>query len=250
MTYTEIHFHLLPGIDDGPSTIDESVALAAAAAAEGTRRIVTTPHIHPRFVSDPRTLADRVDELRDRLRRERIPIELRCGGELDLGMVERLSDPELEAVAHGPSGRRWVLLEAPLRGLEDDYTVGADELRARGFGGVVAHPERSFRCPEAGWRAVEHELAAGSAVQINAWSIAGRYGDQVQATALAMLRRAPRAVVASDAHGGPRMPALSLALDALKEAGTGVTDPVPLVSSAPHGLLERGLAVAAHALAA
>jgi len=47
MSYTELHFHLLPGIDDGPSSIEQSVELAAAAASEGTGTIVTTPHVHP-----------------------------------------------------------------------------------------------------------------------------------------------------------------------------------------------------------
>jgi protein-tyrosine phosphatase len=248
MSYTEIHFHLLPGIDDGPSTIEESVALAAAAAAEGTRTIVATPHIHPQFVTHPATLADRVREVRARLASERIPIDVRGGGELDLGMVKRLSDEDLEAIAHGPSGRRWVLLEAPLRGLEGDYTVGADELRARGFAVVVAHPERTFSRPEAAWRAVEHELAAGSALQINAWSLAGLYGERVRATALALLRRAPHVVVASDAHGGSRMPSLRLALAAV--TGAGVPDAAALVSAGPYALLERGLAVAPDAVAA
>jgi protein-tyrosine phosphatase len=248
MSNAEIHFHLLPDIDDGPSSMEESVALAAAAAAEGTRTIVTTPHVHRQFVSDPTILDDRISELRAALAAARVPIQVRRGGELDLGMVERLSDAQLEAIAHGPQGRRWVLLEAPLRGLEDDYTVGADELRERGFAVVVAHPERSFNRTEAAWRAVEHELAAGSALQINAWSVAGLYGERVRSTALALLRRAPRAAVASDAHGGSRMPALRLALDAL--AGAGVAEPVRLVSSAPQELLERGLAVAPDALAA
>ncbi|MGB8874906.1 MAG: CpsB/CapC family capsule biosynthesis tyrosine phosphatase, partial [Solirubrobacteraceae bacterium] len=171
MNFAELHFHLLPGIDDGPSSMEESVALAAAAAAEGTRTVVTTPHIHPSFVTDPGTLAARVREVQNRLTAERIPIKVRCGGELDLAMPERLSDAQLEAVAHGPHGRRWVLLEAPLRGLENDYTVVADGLRERGFAVVVAHPERSFNHPEAARRAVEHELAAGSALQINAWSV-------------------------------------------------------------------------------
>ena len=248
MRYAEIHFHLLPGIDDGPSTMEESVALAAAAAAEGTRTIVTTPHVHANFVTDPPALADRVQGVRARLAAARIPIDVRCGGEIDLGMVERLSDMQLEAIAHGPEGRRWVLLEAPLRGLGDDYTPRADELRQRGFAVVVAHPERTFSRPEAAWRAIEHELAAGSALQINAWSVAGLYGERVRSTAMALLGRAPRAVLASDAHGGERMPALRLALDAL--AGAGVADPVRLVSSAPHELLERGLAVAPDAVAA
>ena len=74
MSYAEIHFHLLPGIDDGPSSIEESVALAAAAAAEGTRTIVATPHVHPMFDTDVSTLPDRVEEVRARLAAERIRI--------------------------------------------------------------------------------------------------------------------------------------------------------------------------------
>lgn len=248
MNYAEIHFHLLPGIDDGPANVEESVALARAAASEGTRTIVTTPHVHANFVTDPPALAERVREVQQRLNAERIPIELSCGGEIDLAMVERLSDGQLETIAHGPRDRRWVLLEAPLSGLGDDYRAGADELRERGFAVVVAHPERSFVRPEAAGRAVEHEIAAGSALQINAWSVAGCYGERVRANAVALLRRAPRAVVASDAHGVARMPSLRLALDALR--GAGLTDPVRLVSSAPRELLERGLAVAPDALAA
>jgi protein-tyrosine phosphatase len=248
MNFAEIHFHLLPGIDDGPQTIEESVRLAAAAAAEGTRTVVATPHIHPNFVTDPLSLADRVREVQARLTAERIPIKVRVGGELDLEMPERLSDAQLDAVAHGPQGRRWVLLEAPLRGLDDDYTMVADELRERGFAVVVAHPERSFTRPEAAMHAVERELAAGSVLQINAWSVAGLYGERVRANAVALLRRAPRAVIASDAHNEVRMPSLRLALDAL--AGAGVPDAVEFVSSDPLGLLERGLAVRPGALAA
>ena len=211
MNFAELHFHLLPGIDDGPSSMEESVALAAAAAAEGTRTVVATPHIHPSFVTDPGTLAARVREVQNRLTAERIPIKVRCGGELDLAMPERLSDAQLEAIAHGPHGRRWVLLEAPLRGLEDDYTVVADELRERGFAVVVAHPERSFNRPEAAWRAVEHELAAGSALQINAWSVAGLYGEtrpRQRAWRCCAARRAPcrlrRARRREDAGARPR----------------------------------------------
>jgi protein-tyrosine phosphatase len=248
MNYTEIHFHLIPGIDDGPSSIEESIALAAAAAAEGTRTIVATPHVHPIYPTDVSTLPDRVDEVRARLAAERIPIEVLCGAELAHDMVARQSDSDLETIAHGPPGRRWVLLEAPLTGLDDEYTVAADEVRERGFGVVVAHPERALGRDEAGWRALEHELAAGSALQVNGWSVAGLYGERTRTTALALLRRAQRAAVASDAHGGPRMPALRLALDAL--AGAGVGDPVRFVTAGPYGLLARGLAARPDSLAA
>jgi protein-tyrosine phosphatase len=250
MSYTEIHFHLLPGIDDGPSSIEESVELAAAAAAEGTRTIVTTPHVHPQFVSEPDMLPDLVRAVRARLAAHRIPIELRCGGELDLGMVGRLSDAELDTIAHGPPGRRWVLLEAPLRGLTDSYSVAAEELRERGFAVVVAHPERALGRDQSGWRAVERELAAGSPLQINAWSVAGRYGERMRTIALGLLERAPRAVIASDAHGGQRMPALGLALDALVEAGISRADATRFIADGPRELLEHGVGLGRDALAA
>ena len=248
MSYAEIHFHLLPGIDDGPSSIEESVELASAAAAEGTRTIVATPHVHPLFVTDPSTLAERVEEVRAALAAARVRVDVRCGGELAHDMVWRLSDSELEAIAHGPAGRRWLLLEAPLRGLDGVYTAAADEVRARGFAVVVAHPERALGTGQAAWRAIEQELAAGSVVQINAWSVAGLYGERVRTAALRLLQRAPQAVIASDAHGGERAPALTLALGAL--ASLRVSEPARFVDATPRRLLEHGLARGRDALAA
>ena len=250
MTYTEIHFHLLPGIDDGPSSMQESVALAAAAAAEGTRTIVTTPHVHPEFVTDPTILPRLLEDVRGELAARRIEVELRCGGELDIRMVERLSDAQLDVIAHGPPGRRWMFLEAPLTGLGGSYTVAAEELRERGFSVVVAHPERALDRDQAGWRALEHELAAGSPLQVNAWSAAGLYGRRVRDIALSLLERAPRAVIASDAHGGERMPALGLALGALASAGTPQARAMEFISDGPHSLLESGVGADRDALAA
>ena len=248
MSYAELHFHLLPGIDDGPSSLEESVELAAAAAAQGTGTIVTTPHVHPEFVTDVSSLPNRVREVVAKVAARRIPVGVLCGGELAQEMVPRLSQDELETIAQGPPGRRWLLLEARLPGIDRTYTAAADELRERGFAVVVAHPERALRWSDAGWETLEHELAAGSVVQINAGSVAGLFGEMVRATALWLLRTASRAVIASDAHGGSRMPALGLALDAL--AAARVPDPDRLLDGVPNGLLELGLAVGSDSLAA
>jgi protein-tyrosine phosphatase len=248
MSYAELHFHLLPGIDDGPPSMEQSIELAAAAAAEGTATIVTTPHVHPAWDTDVSALPERVREVSEKLDAKRIRIRVLCGGELAHQMVPRLSQGELETIAQGPPGKRWLLLEAPLEGLDRSYTVAADELRQRGFAVVVAHPERALRWSDAGWETLEHELAVGSVVQINAWSVAGLYGEMVRATALWLVRTAQRAVIASDAHGGERMPSLGLGLDALTAAR--VPDPGRLLDGVPHGLLEDGLAVGPNWLAA
>jgi protein-tyrosine phosphatase len=248
MSHTEIHFHLLPGIDDGPSSIEETLELAAAAAREHTRTIITTPHVHPEFVTDVSELGERVREVVVRLAAKRIPIRVLCGGELAHDMVARLSPWELDMIAQGPPGRRWLLLEAPLAGLDHTYTEAADELRSRGFAVVVAHPERALRWLQQGWPVLEHELAAGSALQVNAWSVAGLYGERMRAIALRLLRTAPRAAIASDAHGGARMPALSLGLDALATAG--VADGQRFTDTVPYTLIEHGLAARPSSLAA
>ncbi len=248
MSFIELHFHLLPGIDDGPCAIEESVELARLAAAEGTQTIVATPHVNPVYATDVSSLPERVDEVTKRLRAERVPMEVLCGAELAHEMVGRLSQRELESIAHGPRGRRWLLLEAPLSGSGQAFTTAADELRSRGFAVLVAHPERSLASPETGWPALKHELAAGSAIQLNAWSLAGLYGDGVRCNALRLLRATGRAAIASDAHGPQRMPSLQLALDEL--AGLGDPNPARFVAANPHALLARGLPLRPAALAA
>jgi protein-tyrosine phosphatase len=247
MNYVELHFHLLPAIDDGPASVEESVALARAAVADGTRAIVATPHVHPAHVLDPREIPARVAELVDRLRRERVGLDVLAGGELAHDMVGRLSGAELEIIAQGPRGRRWLLLEAPFDGLDARFTQASDELRDRGFAVVMAHPERTMQTP-ATVGALEHELAAGTVLQLTAWSFAGLFGEQARLLGMRLLRSAPLAVIASDAHDTVRTPSLRLAIDALRASGE--RDPRRFVETIPRALLERGLRARPAALVA
>jgi protein-tyrosine phosphatase len=215
MRSAEIHFHLLPGLDDGPASVEESLELARMAVVDGTGTIVATPHVSSFYPTDVRSLPERVQEVQDRLRKKRVSIRVRCGGELAPEMVARLSHAELETIALGPSGHRWLLLEAPLTGVDNTFADAASELRGRGFGIVVAHPERSLGSVESGWRLLDRQLRAGSALQLSAWSLAGLNGDRARSNALRLLHAAPLVAVASDAHGPERAPALKLALAAL-----------------------------------
>lgn len=237
--HLEIHFHLLPGVDDGPSSVEESIALAQAAVADGTDTVVVTPHVHPQFVADPLEVPGRTRELAEQLRRERVPLAVVPGGEIAHQMVAGLSDRQIEAIAHGPPGRRWVLLEAPFDGLGRDFLAAADELRARSFSVVVAHPERVAM----GWRtrrAIGHELAAGSVLQLTAGSFVGIFGERVRSNAMRLLKLAPHVAIASDAHGVIRMPGLRAALGVLEPSGIG--EPDRFTDAVPRKLLEQGLA--------
>ncbi len=248
MSFSEIHFHLLAGVDDGPSSIEETVELARMAVADGTRTIVATPHVNGTFVPAVSSLPEQVRAVTERLRRARVPVRVLCGGELAPERVERLSQAELKSIAQGPAGKQWLLLEPPLTGFDGLFAAAATELRARGFGIVVAHPERSLAGGPSEWHMLEREIHAGSGIQLTAWSLAGLYGERVRATAVRLLRAAPLVAVASDAHGPERMPSLQLALDAL--IGLGVHDARRFIAEVPAKLLHRGLRPGARKLAA
>jgi protein-tyrosine phosphatase len=241
MNYTDIHFHLVPGIDDGPATIDESVALAATAVAEGTSTIVATPHVRSDFFTAVHELPARIAELEDRLAAEGITLCVKRGGELGHDMVGRLAQPDLELIAHGPPGGRWLLVESPFAGFDEVFTAATDELRGRGFRVVVAHPERVPDDDGSRWRALRHELAHGSMLQVNAWSLAGRHGTEAQAVARRLVREGRCQLIGSDAHGGRRTPALLLGMAAAMEAGLTHQDAQRLVRSNPARVLERGI---------
>jgi len=199
----EVHFHILPGVDDGPATLAESVALARLALTDGTLTIVTTPHVCDIDVGE---LDERVHTVRAELARERLPVELLGGGEAAAGDVARLSQDELEAVAQGPPEARWVLLESPHDDTADAFAAAADELHARRFGVVVAHPERSAALEHGSGDVIQRELALGSWLQVNGMSVMGRYGDTVRRASLRLLANEERVVLSSDAHSLSRPP--------------------------------------------
>lgn len=235
----EIHFHLLPGVDDGPATVADSVGLARAALADGTTTLVTTPHVGDVCVSE---LPERVRSLRAELAAAEVPLEVVLGGELAPWDAAQLSDHEIETIAVGPTGRRWALLEAPTyTATAGDIHRAAGTLRARSLGVVLAHPERSPALLAAdGWEAIERELQRGSMLQVSAPSLLGVYGDAVREVAERMVTEIHEAcVVASDAHSADRPPLLGEAL-AATAALTGDRVAAALIEDGPRDLVDAG----------
>jgi protein-tyrosine phosphatase len=237
----DIHFHLLPGLDDGPAELSDSIELARMALTEGTGTVVVTPHVRGDFVTDVSVLPGRVREVEAALARERLPLRVRCGGELGHDMVGRLRQGELDVIAQGPPGGRWILLETPFGELQDGFHAAADELRDRGFAVVLAHPERSADAALAGSAGLRRELARGSVAQVNAMSVTGRHGEDAEHAAMRLIFEGLVAVIGSDAHGPTRPPSLAPALRRLIERGVSVERARLLTSVGPRRLLARGV---------
>jgi protein-tyrosine phosphatase len=248
MDHVDLHFHLLPGVDDGPADLQESLALARAALHAGTSTVVATPHVRVDLgTTDAREIDARVRELRAELASADLPLEVRCGGELGHEMAFRLGQDELELLAQGPAGARWLLVETPFHGIGEDFHAATAELRARGFDVLVAHPERSADAALDGAAGLRRELAAGSLAQVNALSLTGGHGEEARRSAWALLAEGLVTVVASDAHGPSRPPALRPAHAALLKGGLSPATARMLVEAAPRELLARGMRPAAAA---
>lgn len=225
----DLHCHVLPGIDDGPATIDDALAIARAAVAAGTRTMIATPHVSWEWPdNNARRIAEAVDELNGTLLDEGLDLEVRPGAEIALTRAGDLDDDELSALRLG--GGPFVLVECPFAQSAAGFEAPLFSLSARGHRIVLAHPERCAgfgRDPAA----LERLVDAGMLTSITAGSLVGRFGSEVRRVAWDMLRAGLVHNVASDAHSEVRRPpgtAAELADAGLEDYAEWLTREVPL----------------------
>jgi protein-tyrosine phosphatase len=138
-------------------------------------------------------------------------------------------------------GAHWILLETPFGAIGEDFHAASCELRERGFSVVLAHPERGADVALCGAAGLRHELAAGSLAQVNAMSLTGGHGEDAEEAAIALVAEGRVNVVASDAHGPTRPPALAIARRAMRDRGVPAPVAGALTESAPRRLLTHGV---------
>jgi protein-tyrosine phosphatase len=199
----DLHCHVLPGIDDGPTTIADSLALARKARDRGIHLIVATSHVSHRYDNDSATISALVDELNTSLKEQCIDVTVRKGAEVAATRAAQLPREELRLLGLG--GGPWLLVEPPFVA----EVVGLDRLlmalQHDGHRIVLAHPERCpglHRAP----RMVRELDRSGVLMSITAGSLVGRFGADVRRFALALAREGFIHNVASDAHDDARRP--------------------------------------------
>lgn len=210
----DTHCHVLPAIDDGPPSLGAAIALAGQLRQAGVVRVLCTPHYSREYPTDHDTAAGRLEALREALSEARIDLGLELAAEVSPGVVVSASDGELwtRAIAG-----RFLLVEVQPATTETFLAAAAQRVFDLGLVPVLAHPERG--------RSVRRHLDelqslrnAGALVQVVAPSLVGDAGRDVAATAWELLETGLADLLASDAHGSWRSPAmLSEAADAVAE---------------------------------
>jgi protein-tyrosine phosphatase len=192
----DLHAHILPGVDDGPRTDEQALAMLRIAVDDDIRKIVATPHAH---YATPVLVRDATARLQMLASDEGLEITILAGSEVRIQPEIARSWQEGRILTL--AGTSWLLLEMHL---SYDWPVelvvqAVERMQAAGLRPVLAHPER-HRFVQFEPRAIEPIVALGVPVQLNAESLVRPGMGRERETAERLLRRRLAHLIASDAH--------------------------------------------------
>ena len=200
----DIHLHILPGVDDGPATLQESLVLAQALVQEGVQAVVATPHSNDEYPRLPTMdIRTRVSELQHVLEQQRIPLHLFAGNEVLIrpGLVDEIRAGRVATL----NGSRYLLLELWNTMWLPETEQVIFELQSQGIVPIIAHPERYTTIQKDPAR-LASLIQHGALAQLTASSVLGLHGSTVKRTAETLLKQHLIHCLASDAHGMHRRP--------------------------------------------
>ena len=197
--FTDIHNHILPGIDDGAATVDEAVDMVRKYRALGIRRLVATPHIMNDYYPNTReTIEAALSDLRKGLSTGGVTdVEISAAAEymMDQSFLELL-EKEFLFCLRG----QYVLVEMsyfqPPINLQEIFF----QLQTRNYKPVLAHPERYAFFHSRSLSHYEKLKERGCFLQINLLSLTGHYGKHIQEVAYELIRRDMIDFIGTDAH--------------------------------------------------
>lgn len=233
--YVDLHLHLLPGVDDGCQTMEDTLALARALVSLGYTHAAPSPHHRPEYASAA-TALERLEEVRVALGEAKVALELSVNAEnafLDERLMRELGTPALRKVG-GPAGR-YLLVEAPYTTPLPALPDLVFRMKLKGVTPLIAHPERCLEFERKG--RAEELVAAGALLQLDLGSLIGRYGKDAQKIARRLLEAGLYAVAATDLHSPVRAEAwVSESMRALEKAA-GARSLRSLLSENPAAIL-------------
>lgn len=204
-----MHSHLIPGIDDGAKTLDDSIALARRMYELGYRKLITTPHIQQDFFCNtPEIIMNGLEKVRKALKSENVPVEIQAGAEylIDDGFEEKASRGNLLTI----SGK-YLLVELSYYNPHPNLKALIFNLQVDGYKVILAHPER-YTYWFSDFSKYEELKDRGVFFQANIVSLSRFYPDPVKKMAEKLIDRGMIDFLGSDMHNMNYMQALEKAL--------------------------------------
>ncbi len=201
----DIHLHILPGVDDGPQTLDESLELAEKLVSQGIRRAVATPHWgRLAQYSSIEEVKKVFAKLKESVEKAGLPLELSLGFEIFLNL-ETLEDIRKHGSELALSQTSYLLVEFPFQFIYPNWNFLLANIEDMGLHPIIAHPERYsyiLNRPSI----LEEMVSLGALAQVNAESLVGVYGKEIKRFSKNCLKDGLCHLVASDAHGSYERP--------------------------------------------
>lgn len=201
----DIHTHILPGIDDGPQSIQESIEILRKAADGGVKAIVATPHVLELPSENYwQRVSDTFNCVKEAVEWENISIEVILGAEVFISpdLPQTIKKNKWLTINNG---NNYVLLELPVQEIPSFTDQTIFELLVRGIVPIVSHPERYLEIQN-DTNKLFKLVKKGALTQLNSGSLRGKYGKKVQKTAKTLLARNLIHMIGSDVHSVPNGP--------------------------------------------
>ncbi len=196
----DLHLHLLPGIDDGASSMNVTEEMLSLAKELGFTRLIATPHLDGPLDANYRAKAEALTtEVRSAGLRFGIAVDHGYEIQLDPGLAHRLAAGSRATLA----GSQTVLVELPFAGWPHHAEHSLFDLQSAGFRPLLAHPER-YSAAQADIEKVVQLAERGVLLQVTFSSLTGLFGKSGQRLAEELLTRNLVTVLATDAHGAGR----------------------------------------------
>lgn len=209
----DIHTHILPGIDDGSPTLENSLAMLREEELNGVTDVILTPHTG--YGSSQRYDKDELLKFFNKFKESAkgINVNLHLGSEIMVTMdfLEALKENKLKTL----NDSKYILIEFPFN--ESAYNIANStyNVTCYGFVPIIAHPERY---DEVSVELCQKLKSFGALLQMNTSSILGNFGSKVKSQAKKLLKNNLIDLVASDAHSmGVRKPNLKVALELINK---------------------------------
>ncbi len=194
---TDVHSHLVPGVDDGADRVEDSLELVRSLVKLGFKKLITTPHVRADYYPNSRdALLDSFERLQRAVEKARLGVELFCAAEYYVDThFEKLLDKEPLLTFPGD----YVLLELssitpPLNLYEILFRI-----QSKGYRPIIAHPERYVYLIEA-FEEVHRLKDNGCLLQLNLLSPSGYYGRQIMKGAQRLLKAGMIDLLGTDLH--------------------------------------------------
>ncbi|MDG5975929.1 phosphotransferase domain-containing protein [Hydrogenophaga taeniospiralis CCUG 15921] len=231
----DLHCHILPGIDDGAKTLDESLAMARIAVADGIHTLACTPHIYPGlYMNDGPGIAHARARLQAALDQQGIALKLVVGADVHLvpGLIDGLRSGQVPTL----NGSRYFLLEPSHTTPPPRLEASVFNLIVAGYTPIITHPER-LTWVESHYPVFQRLIAQGAWMQVTAGALTGVFGQRARYWGERFIGEGHTHLLASDAHStGRRLPRLTEGLEVARRL-VGDREASRLVTERPAAVL-------------